>query len=143
MRARILVLAGILAATGVSAQATGTAQGDWYTQSGSAKVRIAPCGSTLCGTIVWMKDPLAKGTGKPATDTNNPDPAKRQQPILGLQMIRGMKPVGVGRWSGGTIYDPQSGKVYASKMIVNSDGTLKVEGCISIICQGQTWKPAS
>ena len=46
------------------------------------------------------------------------------------------------RRPGGSIYDPQSGKTYDSKLSLNPDGTLKVEGCISIICQAQTWKPA-
>ena len=57
--------------------------------------------------------------------------------------IKGFKPASGGRWTGGSIYDPQSGKTYDSKLSLNPDGTLKVEGCISIICQAQTWKPAS
>ena len=40
----------------------------------------------------------------------------------------------------GKIYDPNSGKTYDSKISVNTNGTLKVEGCILVICQAQTWK---
>lgn len=124
--------------------AAGTVQGDWMTQSGSAKVRVAPCaGGKLCGTVVWMKTPLDKTTGKPQLDVNNPDPALRTRPIVGLQLIKDFKSGPDGKWAGGSIYDPESGKTYASKLGLNPDGTLKVEGCISIICQAQTWRLAN
>lgn len=140
---RTVAIAAAVAALAGSAEAAGTVQGVWLTQSGSGKVRIAPCGPKLCGTIVWLKNPVDKTTGKPPVDANNPDPAKRDHPILGLQMIRDFKATPDGRWTGGSIYDPESGKTYASKLNLNPDGTLKVEGCIAIICQAQTWKPAN
>jgi uncharacterized protein (DUF2147 family) len=140
---RMTAIAAALAALAGSAEAAGTVQGVWLTQTGSGKVRIAPCGSKLCGTIVWVKNPMDKTTGKPQLDVKNPDPALRDRPIVGLQMIRDFKSVPGGRWAGGSIYDPDSGKTYASKLNLNPDGTLKVEGCIAIICQAQTWKPAT
>ena len=140
---RALVLAGAVLAMAGAAQASGVAQGDWLTQNGSAKVHIAPCGTTLCGAVVWMKRPNDPETGQPQRDNKNPDASLRARAALGLQIIRGMKPVGDGRWADGTIYDPQTGKTYASKLTANSDGTLKVEGCIAILCQAQTWTPAN
>lgn len=144
MKLHRLALAGAAAALATSAQAAGTVQGDWLTQSGSAKVRVAPCaGGRLCGTVIWMKTPLDKITGKPQLDVKNPDPNLRTRPIVGLQLIKDFRSASGGKWSGGTIYDPESGKTYASKMGLNPDGTLKVEGCISIICQAQTWRSAN
>ncbi len=143
MRVVGLVLAGGLMAMAGAAQAAATAAGDWITQTGLAKVRIAPCGPALCGAVVWMKQPLDPGTGQPQRDGKNPDPALRSRPALGLQIIKGMKPAGEGRWADGTIYDPQSGNTYASRLTANPDGTLKVEGCFAILCRAQTWKPAS
>lgn len=138
-----LALAGVAGlALASTAHAGGAVQGDWLTQSGSGKVRIAPCGPKLCGTIVWLRAPNDKITGRPQLDVNNPDAAARTRPIQGLQILKGFTP-GPGKLTGGKIYDPQSGKTYASKLTLNPDGTLKVEGCIAIICQAQTWKPAS
>lgn len=142
MRMEALVLGAALMAVAGAAQAGGTAQGDWITQNGSAKVHIAPCGSELCGAVVWMKQPNDPETGQLQKDGHNPNPALRGRAALGLEIIHGMKPTGDGRWEGGTIYDPQTGKTYASKLSHNPDGTLKVEGCIAILCQAQTWKPA-
>jgi uncharacterized protein (DUF2147 family) len=141
MKLQTLALAVAATAACTPALAAGSVQGDWITQSGSAKVRIAPCGSKLCGAIVWLRNPNDKATGRPQLDSENPDPALRNRPIQGLQILSGFKP-GTGKLTGGAIYDPQSGKTYNSKLGLNPDGTLKVEGCIAIICQAQTWRPA-
>ena len=116
--------------------------GDWLTASGSAKVRIAPCADKLCGTVVWLKKPL-DAKGHPQKEEANPDPKLRERPVIGLQLIKDFRGAGPGKWVDGRIYDPQSGKTYASKITPNPDGTLKVEGCISVICQAQTWKRAN
>ena len=136
-------LALTLALVSVSAPALAGAsvQGVWYVQDKSAKVRIAPCGQKLCGTVVWIRDKVAEN-GLPPVDSNNPDPGLRTRPIGGLQLIRNFTSAGDGKWTGGTIYDPKAGKTYASKMTLTPKGELKVEGCISVICVGQTWSTA-
>mgnify|MGYP003342163703 CR=1 FL=1 len=75
-----------------------------------------------------------------ATDANNPDAKLKARPIMGLPMLQGFKPAGPGKWTGGKIYDPNSGKTYDSKLTVTGAGTLKVEGCILMVCQAQTWR---
>jgi uncharacterized protein (DUF2147 family) len=114
-------------------------EGDWLTQSGSGKVRISPCAGKpdrLCGVIVWLKDPA----NAVAKDTKNPDPAQRSRPLMGLPMIWNFRHAGRGQWTGGKIYDPSEGKTYDCKIAINPNGTLKVEGCILMICQAQTWR---
>lgn len=133
---RAIALAAALALAAAPAFAADPVEGEWLTPSGSGKVRIAPCGGKLCGNITWLKNPAdAK-----ASDNNNPDPKLKARPILGLPMLWGFKPAGPGKWTGGKIYDPGSGKTYDSKLSVRPDGTLKVEGCILMVCQAQTWK---
>lgn len=135
---RVIALAAALTLAGAPAQAADPVEGDWLTQSGSGKVRIAPCpGQTgkVCGNIVWLRPPNAG-----ATDSNNPDPKMRGRPIMGMAMLWGFKPAGPGKWTGGKIYDPNSGKTYDSKISANANGTLKVEGCVLMVCQAQTWK---
>ncbi|WP_309644723.1 DUF2147 domain-containing protein [Phenylobacterium sp.] len=130
-----------LAAVAGAAQAADPVEGQWATQGGGAKVKVSPCASDkakMCGVITWVKAPA----GATPKDTNNPDAALRARPLVGLALIRDFKGSG-GKWTGGKIYDPSSGKTYASKMSANPDGSLKVEGCIAMICQAQTWKRAS
>jgi uncharacterized protein (DUF2147 family) len=113
--------------------------GDWVTAGGDAMARIEPCGSRLCGTLVWLKDAFDKVTGRPYVDEKNPDRALRARPVLGLQILRGFMPAGRNRWAGGRIYSPDSGKTYVSKLRLESDNRLKVEGCLVVFCGGQTW----
>jgi uncharacterized protein (DUF2147 family) len=136
---RSLIPALAVAAFAAPAFAADPAEGLWLVQSGSAKVRIGPCAGRadrLCGAIAWVRDPKQAV----AHDERNPDPALRARPIMGLLMIRDFKAAGSGRWTGGKIYDPETGKTYDSKLKVERDGTLKVEGCILMICKAQTWR---
>jgi uncharacterized protein (DUF2147 family) len=138
---KLALAAAVTLLTATAAQAADPVMGDWLTVGGGAKVRIAPCASDAakaCGAIVWMKNPKDKAGG-PQKDTHNPDPALRSRTVLGLQLIRDFKPAGPGKWNGGKIYDPGSGKTYGSKLGINPNGSLKVEGCIGPICQAQTW----
>lgn len=136
---RAIALAAVLSLTAAApALAADPAEGEWFNQGGSAKVRIAPCaGGKLCGTITWLRAP-----NENAKDVNNPDPALKTRSIRGMQMLWGFKSSAPGKWTGGKIYDPNSGKTYDSKFSVNPNGTLKLEGCILMVCQAQTWKRA-
>src|ERR1700761_3514940 len=73
------------------------------------RVRISPCGSALCGSIVWLEHPNNPQTGEPMTDKNNPDPANRNRPLLGLQIITDLKPGrAAGEWTA-KVYSPNDG----------------------------------
>lgn len=131
-----------LAAVAGAAQAADPVEGQWLVESGTAKIKVAPCATDkarMCGVITWVKAPA----GATPRDTNNPETSQRARPLVGLSMIRDFKSVGAGKWTGGKIYNPSNGKTYASKMSANPDGTLKIEGCIAVICQAQTWKRAT
>jgi len=135
MRLAGLALASTLIAA--PAFAADPVEGEWLTQGGSGKVRIAPCAGKpdrLCGLITWLRDP---GAAK-ARDTSNPEPGLRSRPLIGLPMIRDFRKAAPGRWTGGKIYDPGSGKTYDSKISINPNVTLKVEGCVLVVCQAQT-----
>ncbi len=121
---------------GSAAQAAQPVTGRWATVDGKAIVQIAPCGQHLCGKIEKIVKPTP---GRPQTDIKNPDPALRSKPLVGLALLSGFKDDG-DLWRG-TIYDPEGGKSYTSKVSRNSDGTLKVQGCIAFFCKTQTWTP--
>ncbi len=66
---------------------------------------------------------------------------KRNQPLLGLVFIEGMKQSGLD-YDGGTILDPETGKVYSARMSLSPNGTsLTVRGYLgwSIFGKSQTW----
>jgi uncharacterized protein (DUF2147 family) len=111
------------------------AEGYWITADRRALVRIAPCGTKLCGKISRV---LAGGPKVPSGDVNNPQPSLRSRPLVGLQVLSGFKLRG-SNWVEGRAYDPKSGQSYNAKLTPNPDGTLTVTGCVLFICRSQTW----
>lgn len=108
--------------------------GTWVT-AGGAHVEISDCGDgTPCGALVWYQSE----NDMTELDTLNPDPAMRDNPLIGTKIVWGFKAKD-DKWKSGRIYDAENGKVYKSKMSLNEDGTLKVKGCVGPICQTQTW----
>ena len=135
---RITALAASLILFAAPAFAADPVEGEWVPPDGGSKVRIGACPSApsqMCGVVSWLPAANAKNL-----DTKNPDAALKSRPILGVSTISGFKPAGPGKWTGGKLYDPASGKTYNGKLTANPNGTLKVEGCVAMICQAQTWK---
>jgi uncharacterized protein (DUF2147 family) len=75
---------------------------------------------------------------RPDKDEKNPDPALRDRPLVGLSLFAGFDYDGDGRWSGGTIYDPNSGKTYRCIVTIVDDDTLKVRGYVGVPLLGRT-----
>jgi uncharacterized protein (DUF2147 family) len=126
-------------ATAAAAEQRPSAVGVWSADEGRTRVRIAPCGDKLCGTITWLKDPNGPH-GKPLTDVENPDAALRGRPIVGLQILKGLveDDSGSGQWEGGTIYDPQSGKTYECTLTLEGPDRLRLHGYIGVAIFGRT-----
>ena len=109
--------------------------GSWRTDDGKAVVRIAACGQRMCGTIAQVLD---TGPDVPRTDVNNPDPNRRNRPLVGLQILSGFTG-GPTEWEGGRAYDPKSGSSYKSSLRLNADGSLRVTGCVLFVCRSKRW----
>ncbi|MBY0254766.1 DUF2147 domain-containing protein [Methylobacterium sp.] len=104
--------------------------GVWLTETGSSKVRIAPCGGGYCGTIL-----SAPGKG---LDAKNPDPALRSRSVVGVQILDARQPEGGG--FSGSLYNPNDGKTYSGSLKLTGPDTLEVSGCVmSVFCKRQTW----
>jgi uncharacterized protein (DUF2147 family) len=113
--------------------------GIWNVEQGT--VRVADCGNgTLCATLASAKQPNDPQTGKPKTDIHNPDPGKRNRPLVGLQIFSGMQQQGPNKWGGGRLYNPEDGNSYDANIILESANVLTVSGCVMFICKSRTWR---
>lgn len=135
MRGMILALGLAVVSTmaaGGSASA-GDPTGTWLRSSGSSKIRVDACGSALCGTVVWEREPRK--------DVYNPDPAKRNDPVTGRRVLLGMKPSGTPDQWKGEVYNAEDGKTYTGYVTLQGDGTLKLQGCVlgGLICKSDVW----
>ncbi len=115
--------------------------GTWVPSHGKARVKIEKIGTKFFGKTVWLKDPN-DDKGNPKTDINNPDPALRNQPRLGLRIMKDFVYEGEGVWSGGTVYDPEKGKTYCGKIKWIDADHLDLRGSIcgfSVLGRTDTW----
>jgi uncharacterized protein (DUF2147 family) len=140
MTRHLMAAAAFLVLTGTGSAIAADPIGTWLTQGGNSRVRIADCGGALCGTIVWLKEPNDAETKKPKTDKNNSDASKRSRPLIGVQIVLGMKPAGTGKWSG-QVYNAEDGKTYSGNLTVNGGNALTLQGCAlgGLVCKGQNW----
>ena len=121
-------------------------EGVWLTDEKTSKIEITDCGDgTPCGKIAWIDEAalspeqIAAGGAK---DKNNPDPALRDQFLVGVTMVDGFERK-KDRWKNGRIYDPNDGKSYRSALRLKKDGTLEVKGCIGPFCRSLIWTPST
>lgn len=112
--------------------------GVWLTEKGDARVKITKCSSGICGVVVWLREPIDRATGRPQVDDKNPNPALRTRPVIGIPLFIGMGPSAPGKWSG-QIYNADDGGTYVSHVAFAGGNALQVEGCVGIICGGETW----
>lgn len=111
-------------------------EGRWLSGDGDGWIKIELVGDSLIGKIAGS--PNDKPGDEPRYDDLNPDPALRDRPLKGLTIMSGFTYDGDGRWVGGNIYDPNSGKTYkATIRQVNAD-KLKLRGYIGISLFGRT-----
>lgn len=108
----------------------------WYNHEKTGKVKIFKAtDGKYYGKLVWLK--VAEENGKPRVDKNNPDAAHRNDPLMGMQLLKGFTKDDDRHFSGGTIYDPKNGKTYSCKITRNGN-TLDVRGYVGISLIGRT-----
>ena len=131
----LLTLAG-------AAFAQATPAGLWKTIDDETKqekslVRITDQGGVLSGKIEKIFDPA-----KQDSKCDKCSDARKGQPVLGMTIIEGVKKnPDEPYWDGGTILDPNNGKVYKVRMTPKDGGkTLEVRGFIAFFYRNQTWQ---
>jgi uncharacterized protein (DUF2147 family) len=101
-------------------------------------VRLTDNGGVITGKIEKIAGPAKQdSTCDKCTD------ARKDQKVLGMTIVEGVKKhPDEGRWDGGSILDPNNGKIYKVRMTPKDGGkTLEVRGFIgiSLIGRTQTW----
>jgi uncharacterized protein (DUF2147 family) len=135
MKTRILVAAGaaVALAAVAYAQSGEDALGVWENPENKSHTEFYKCGGGVCAKIV-------KAVDGQKTDDKNPDPAKRNRPIVGLVIMQGAKKTGPTTWSG-QLYNRADGKTYSGTLTVKSKTAVELSGCVAaIFCKTTTFR---
>ena len=137
-----LITIALLASAG-AAFAQASPAGLWKTIDDETKqekslVRLTEAGGVLTGKIEKLTDPA-----KQETVCDKCTDARKDQKVLGMTIVEGVKKnADEPYWDGGTILDPNNGKVYKVRMKpVDGGRRLEVRGYIGMPLLGrtQTW----
>ena len=86
--------------------------------------------------MIWIKNPLDKD-GKPVKDIKNTNDKLKTKPVLNSVIIKDLI-YNENQWSGGTVYDPNVGKIYDCT-IWFEDGKFILRGYIGWFYETKTW----
>lgn len=124
--------AAMVLATVAFAQTAEDAFGVWLNPENKSHTEFYKCGDGLCAKIVKVEDGQK-------TDDKNPDPAKRNRPIVGLMIMENAKKTGPTKWSG-TLYNRADGKSYSGTVTVKSKDAVDLSGCVAaVFCRTSTF----
>ena len=104
-----------------------------------SEVQLSEQGGKLTGKITGLTEPNDKA-GKPKTCTACKGEDK-DRPIIGLVIVKDLKADG-DRFKGGTILDPEDGKIYRAE-IWTENNKLKMRGYLGVFYKTQTWVKGS
>jgi len=129
-------------ALSTAAQAQMTPVGTWHstddaTGKPKAEIIIRDSGGVLVGKVERsLQAPSAEPLCSLCTDD------RKGQPKIGMEIIRGAQRSGADAvWEGGTIVDPENGKVYKLRLTPQDGGkALQVRGYIGPFFRNQLWQ---
>jgi uncharacterized protein (DUF2147 family) len=98
-------------------------------------------GGAMVATIEQVLDPKAQPQAKCGLCKDD----RKDKPIVGLEIMRGVKADGDGQWGGGEILDPDNGKTYKVRLRpIDGGKKLDMRGYVGAPMFGrtQTWQRA-
>jgi len=136
-----LAIVAAAALVPLAAAAQASPAGLWKTIDDDGKtekslVRIAESGGVLTGRIEKLLDPSTR----PDAVCDKCADERKDQPLVGLPILRNLKRGEGEWWEGGDITDPKNGKTYRARVrTVDGGAKLQMRGYIGPLYRTQTW----
>ncbi len=94
--------------------------GDWARGDGKTRIRVEPCGKSVCGVNTWVRRGM-----------------KHEK--VGDKLIFEVKPSGASHWTG-SAFDPQRNERYTVRVKV-AGRHMTTDGCVmgGLMCQSMSW----
>jgi uncharacterized protein (DUF2147 family) len=100
----------------------------WRNPQNSVHVRVEPCGSSMCGVVIWANEKAKADSARGGT-TN----------LVGTQLFRDFRESGQNVWKG-KVFVPDMNRVFSGTATLKN-GQLVARGCLgkNLICKTQVW----
>jgi len=130
-----IFLAAVALAAGANDEQQSRVLGTWLTEGKDGIIQMS------VGAEATYEGRIVGGNHPGRLDEKNPDPTQRNKPLRGQVILRNLHYDGEGKFSGGTIYEPDTGRTYKCFIELISPDTLKLRGFIgiSLLGKSQIW----
>ncbi|ARU06323.1 hypothetical protein CCO03_18040 [Comamonas serinivorans] len=140
-----LALGLLWAGTAAAASAQMTPVGTWRSvdENGQpkAQVRIEAQGEGASQVLTGRIEKVLRAGADPKAVCDKCTDARKDQPIVGLEIIRGAKKGEGDVWEGGRILDPEKGSDYGLRLTpIEGGAKLQVRGSLGPFFRTQTWQ---
>jgi len=121
------MISAVLLAFVAQAAPPASIEGQWRSPGGNSIIGVAPCGSSLCGTVLWASA-RAKQDARKATDQ-----------LIGTQILTGLQQK-EDSWQG-RLFIPDKNMRVTAKIRLIGEKQLKVAGCAlgKSLCKSSLW----
>jgi uncharacterized protein (DUF2147 family) len=102
--------------------------GIWLSTNKDLKVEMFKQNNKYFGKIVWFKCDAGQPPMESYKDVENANEKLKKRPWLGMINVENLAFNKSNYWSGGQIYDPNSGRTYSATVKSKAPNTLVVRG---------------
>jgi uncharacterized protein (DUF2147 family) len=106
-----------------------TATGVWQSPGGTTRLRIAPCGASICGKVAW------------ASASAKADAARGGHPnLVGMELFEDFRRTGPASFEG-PVFVPDINRRFNGRLTMESPTRITVRGCLlrNTGCRTETW----
>ena len=111
--------------------------GVWESEEKNLLVEISKEKDHFVGTMTYFQC-RTETIMRTTVDSENPDPRLVGRKLLGLKLLEKLSYEGNNVWSGGELYDPNSGHTYDARIQLTSSNTAIVRGYWKFIWFGRS-----
>lgn len=124
-----LGLAMLALAVPAAAQKKMTPTGVWQSPGGNTRLRIAPCGKELCGTVAWGSERAKRDAARAGHDN-----------LVGMEIFESFSRTGPNTFEG-RVFVPDMNRRFSGRLTMVDQNNIDVRGCLrgNVGCRTDRW----
>jgi uncharacterized protein (DUF2147 family) len=105
-------------------------EGNWRNTRDTVRIRVAPCGAAMCGTVIWAND-TARADAKKGSGRD----------LVGSMLLTDLRQGKDGLWRGKVFIPDINSKGSATVTELEGGEHIRISGCVflGLACRTQHW----